>query len=168
MRQRALGMAVCCGLLLLAACDDTETCGARCPEIADSYAVLFNSVTRQCGFTPWLLPPTLVIGQDSGADRVTLGLIDPVNQQPVLLLGDLRVPGDPESDAVAVFHGFQRTVRQADWSQRELIELQLFFSGAITVEDGRRRLSLTLQTQPVLGGSCTATQIVYGTGARVP
>ncbi|HEY3447171.1 MAG TPA: hypothetical protein VGK67_12440 [Myxococcales bacterium] len=174
MRKRAwrgIGIAwagLAATVLGAASCSDTQTCDGSCPNVADDYAVQSSTLSGDCGFTPWLVPPTVTLAQEAKAGRVTIELIDPVNQVPVRLAADLFVPGpDEDTDAVAVLRGFQRAVRQAVSSQGGLEELQLFFSGSVSESGGWRTLQLTLQTRPVFGASCVSRQFVVARGARL-
>ncbi|MBI5547095.1 MAG: hypothetical protein HY901_24710 [Deltaproteobacteria bacterium] len=156
------------GLVLavsFAGCENARTCDGACPAVGDTYEVQDTLLSGDCGFVPWLVPPTLVLAQEAGSERVTLRVIDPVNQVAVDLAVTLRVPEDGES--LATFHGFQRTLRQAS-SQGELLELQIQLSGSISDDDGRRRLVATMTTQPVWGGGCLTTQTVTAVGSAIP
>ena len=148
--------AILAGLLLTsvaaAGCGpSTSACDGSCPSIAGTYAVTTSSLVGSCGFTPWLLGPTVTLQQSAGSGTVTFDVIDPVEQLEVPLSALVRVPNDGGS--VADVQGLLRTQRES-MAKGPIVELQLLFDGAISQTGSRRVLSGTLDTEDVLADGC--------------
>lgn len=166
MGARLWGTALLGFAVALAGCDDTSRCQAACPVVGDSYAIVSTTFSGGCAFAPPVIPPTVTLTQTPDG-RVSLTLIDPANQQPFALLGELRVPDDPGAEYLASFSVYQTSVRQASFASGELDELQFWLSGAISEQEGYRLLNGSLSTSR-RGEGCTARQTFLGRGAALP
>jgi len=168
-RGVALVAVWCAGLL--ASCGGSKLCQGDCPSIGDSYSITSSTVSGACDFTPPIVPPSLTLTQSGDGQRVTLGLIDPVNQVPLPLLADVSVSDD--NNATGLFIGFARTVRQATLLDPRLLTLQTTVSGSVSVKHPRRQLSGVLNVTVISGSeagkACNTTTTFLGTGsAAVP
>jgi hypothetical protein len=161
--MRALAAAVA-ATVAASACGGSAACDGNCPAVADDYAVQTSTLDQACGFTPWLVPPTLTLAQTSAGNRVTLSVIDPANQVSVGLLADLRVPDSGQ--AIAVFEGLLRTQRQSSLGSADLLTVQIVLDGSITISEGRRFLELALLSWQ-LEEACVSTQVVTAMGSPV-
>jgi hypothetical protein len=151
--------------VLAAGCTESSVCIGKCPDISDSYAVQVQTTSGVCDFTPWLVPPTITVTQTPQGDRVSIPIIDPVNQLTVTLLADVRIPTNGGS--VAIFEGLQEAARQSVLGSGVLLDLEADFSGRVYVSNGRRFLDFTLLTWPVTDGGCTVSQFLTAQGSVV-
>jgi len=135
-------------------------CDGSCPAIAGTYAVTSSTLSGTCGFTPWLLEPTLTLQQATGSGTVTFDVVDPVEQLSVPVTAEVRVPVNGGS--VADIAGFLRAVRSAQ-TMGPIVELQLTFNGVVVQQGTTRTLSGSLSTRDVQGDGCIVEISFEGT-----
>ena len=153
-------------VLALAAggCDSSQTpCNQTCPDISGVFSIAETTPTGDCGFSPYLLAPSVRIAQSHQGRQATMTLIDPTTQLEVPLSGDVYGPGPGEANLVGSFRIDSRTTRLARRDSDSLVTLTVSASGTVSLVGGRRLLAATLTTTDATSASgCTATLSVTG------
>ena len=148
-------------------CNSTQApCTEGCPNISGMYSLQDTTPLGECPFSPYLLPPTVQLEQSQDGRRVTLTVIDPSTQLEVPLTGDVYAPGPHDgAEAVGSFHIETRAARALSRNDDSLVTLDVSARGSVTLRDGRRMLSATLDTQDALSSeSCLTTLSITGQG----
>ena len=159
------GVMVVAGVCALAGCSDAEVCDGDCPRVGGIFQIEATSPAQGCEFTPWLIGPTLEVRQEPGASSVLAELIDPVNQIPVQLAGDVLRPEDP---GVGVFQMEGQTNRQTTDDSKAISTFQLLLRGSVTQNETPPRLSATLTTTEIPpSGSGGCQQVLHVIGRQV-
>lgn len=164
-RASALSAASAVLLALTASgCDTSQTpCNQSCPDISGVFSIEETTPTGNCGFSPYLLTPSVRIEQSRQGRQATLHLIDPTTELEVPLSGDVYGPGPGDSNLLGSFRIDSRTTRLARRDSTELVTLTVSAAGTVSLVGGRRLLAATLTTTDAMSTSaCTATLSVTG------
>lgn len=147
---------------LWSGCGGAERCEGDCPAIGGVYQIDVASPTAACEFTPWLIGPSLELVQSEDGGGVSTTLIDPVNQLPVQLSGDVLSSDEP---GIAVFDLRAQTNRQPTQRSTNVATFQLLMSGSVSFNEDPARLTATMtMTQLFPNGEldCQDTLAVSG------
>lgn len=141
-------------------------CTDGCPVLSGVYAIQNTTPVGDCGFSPYLLGPTVQLLQSDDGRRATFNVIDPSTQLEVPLVGEVYAPGPKDDPAlIGSFRLRARTARAASRSDERTLTLDVNASGAVSLHEGRRMLSATLSTlDPNSQESCTVTISITGDG----
>ena len=150
--------------LVASGCDTSQTpCSQTCPDISGVYSIEETTPTGDCGFSPYLLAPSVRISQSHQGRQVTMQLIDPTTQLEVPLSGDVYGPGPGTPELLGSFRVDSRTTRLARRDSDQLVTLTVTAAGSVSLVGGRRLLSATLTTTDAMSTTgCTATLSVTG------
>ena len=155
-------------LLVLAAsgCDTAQgPCYQSCPDISGMYAIDNTVPVGECGFSPYLLSPSVRIEQGSMGRQATFYVIDPTTQLEVALSGDVYGPTSTGTGELGSFRIDSRTTRLAQRTSSETVTLEVVVTGSVSRVSGRRMLTATLNTTDLTNSQgCTTTLSVTGQG----
>jgi hypothetical protein len=149
--------------LVASGCDTSQgPCSQNCPNIAGVYSIDNTVPTGECGFSPYLLAPSVEIQQGSQGRKMSFRVIDPTTQLEVPLSGDVYAP-DKGGGLIGSFRITSRTTRLASRTSEQLVTLDVTATGSVSLVEDRRVLSATLNTTDATSGrGCTATLSVTG------
>ncbi|MBX5483086.1 MAG: hypothetical protein IRZ16_14770 [Myxococcaceae bacterium] len=153
--------AILLGAVLVAGCNDAEICERDCPRVGGIFQVDSSTMTQSCAFEPWLFGPTIELVQSEDTAGVRTSVIDPVNQLPVTLAGQVIRPDDPK---IAGFQMRTETSRQATRNDPTVGRFELIFNGSVSHEEDRAQLNATLTMTELVtqGQSCQSVLQVVG------
>lgn len=153
---------------LFAACGrGPAPCTQDCPDLAGRYALAASLPAGACPFVPYLLGPTVLLEQPPERSSVTARIIDPVSQLELALSGPVFSPGPRDGQsAVGSFSASAQVIRPAD-ENRELVTLEVVFSGSAYRVADSVRLSADLTTAAIDGPGAGCFVNVAFSGVRV-
>lgn len=115
------------GAWALSGCGGEQPCRGGCPDISGAYQVEASAVAGECSFTPWLVGPTLVLTQTADGATISTEVIDPVNQIPVTLTGDVFTPTATETTFRMRGQTHRQDTQRSDLTSR----FELRFNGTV-------------------------------------
>jgi hypothetical protein len=150
--------------LVTGGCDTSrKPCEGNCPDLSGVYSIRDTVSVGECGFTPYLLAPSLDFQQADEGRELAFQIIDPTTQLAVPLSGDVYAPREGEEGLVGSFQIDSRTTRLAQREGDKMVTLNVTAAGSVTRVEERRVLSLTLITTDVSNDrGCSSTLIVTG------
>lgn len=162
--NRATALTAAVLALAASGCDTSQTpCNQSCPDISGVFSIEETTPSGACGFTPYLLAPSVRISQSHQGRQATMSLIDPTTQLEVPLSGDVYGPGPGTPEMLGGFRIDSRTTRLARRDSDQLVTLTVTAAGSVSLVGGRRLLSVTLTTTDATSATgCTATLSVTG------
>ncbi|WP_143177856.1 hypothetical protein [Cystobacter ferrugineus] len=151
--------------LVASGCDTSQTpCSGSCPDISGVYSIETLTPAGECGFSPYLLAPSVQIEQTREGRKVVFHVIDPTTQLEVPLSGDVYGPAPGEGvGLLGSFRIDSRTTRLARSGSDQLVTLDVVVTGSVSQAGDRRVLTATMNTTDAMSGEgCTATLSVMG------
>lgn len=161
--MRFPGSSVVLLALVASGCDTSQApCSETCPDISGVYSIQNTTPTGECGFSPYLLPPSVRLEPTREGRGVLFHVIDPTTQLEVPLSGDVYTPGEGEG-LLGSFRIHGRTTRLARSGGDELVTLDVTVMGSVSQVEERRVLTATVNTTDARSGQgCTTTLSVMG------
>ncbi|HEX8536711.1 MAG TPA: hypothetical protein VF664_04555 [Cystobacter sp.] len=162
---RFAGSSVVLLALVASGCDTSQApCSGNCPDISGVYSIESTTPAGDCGFSPYLLPPSVRVEQTREGRGVLFHVIDPTTQLVVPLSGDVYAPAPGEDEGLlGSFRIDSRTTRLAHSGGDQLVTLDVAVMGSVSLVEDRRVLTATLNTTDAQSGQgCTATLSVMG------
>lgn len=162
---RFAGSSVVLLALVASGCDTAQApCNESCPDISGVYSIENTTPAGECGFSPYLLPPSVRLEQTRDGRGVLFHVIDPTTQLEVPLSGDVYAPTSEEGEGMlGSFRIDSRTTRLAHSGSDQLVTLDVTVMGSVSQVEDRRVLTATVNTTDAQSGQgCTATLSVMG------
>lgn len=155
------------GLAVLVACGPTAAvCDVDCPAIAGTYRIISQTTLGACPFTPYLLGPTLALEQSPDGRRVSAQVIDPVQQLPVLLAGEVFRPRGDDPEVIGSFRMFASTRRAPSPGEQGLVALDVTLTGTVATDDEGRHVTGSLTTFQIGDADDDGCQVTFGFTGR--
>ncbi|ATB34629.1 hypothetical protein CYFUS_000036 [Cystobacter fuscus] len=150
--------------LVASGCDTSQApCRETCPDISGVYSIESTTPAGECGFSPYLLPPSVRLEQTRDGRGVLFHVIDPTTQIEVPLSGDVYAPESGEEGLLGSFRIDSRTTRLARSGSDQLVTLDVTVMGSVSQVEDRRVLTATVNTTDAASNQgCTATLSVMG------